>query len=164
MVGQDGKSRLEALRWLAGTLLLSTIGALSVKAELIPIDPNTVSSPPYSYLRDSLRRLGGEDIPPNRYLTFLGSWENNGEANWERSSWWGRFYIDCQDGTFKVTHFRHHHPHWRLVQRNYTALFAFERLCVNIRDLNPETTTIDRLNSEFTREYHDRTAPFKAIF
>ena len=143
----------------------STIPVIA-RAQLTPINPEELSSPPYAYLKESVKRLSGSGVPPDRYLTFLGAWENNGEANWERSSWWGRFYIDCKDGTFKVKHFKHAHigREWRRVERNYTALFGFERLCPVIQVLGAELRSIDELNVEFSREFHDSSSPFNAIY
>jgi len=136
------------------------------KAQLIPINPGSLSSPPYGYLKESTKRLAGPDIKPNRYISFLGAWENNGEANWERSTWWGRFYIDCMDATFKVKHFRHSHigNEWRSAWRNYTALYAVENLCPQIQMLPEEVRSINDLNQEFTKDFHNKTAPFKAVY
>ncbi len=135
-------------------------------SDLVPIDPAELSSPPYSYLQSSVRKLQGGDVQQNRYLTFLGSWENNGEANWERSSWWGRFFIDCKDATFKVAHFRHSHigREWRFVGRNYTALFAYEKLCPSLNTFPTEIKPINDLRSEFTKEAHDSSSPFRAVY
>jgi len=150
-------------RLLIALTFFTTLGA---KAELVPIDPRLLSSPPYSYLKESVKRLDASDVHERRYITFLGSWENNGEANWERSSWWGRFYIDCNDRTFKVQHFRHRHvgSGWSAAERNYTALFALENFCSKIDQLPGESKSIKTLNEEFTKEQHDITSPFRAIY
>ena len=138
----------------------------SVSAQLVPINPSELSSPPYGYLKESVRRLNSPGVPPDRYLTFLGAWENNGEANWERSTWWGRFYIDCKERTFKVRHFKHPHigREWRQVERNYTALFGLEKLCPLIQGMEVESRSIDRLNEEFSRDFHESSSPFKAVY
>ena len=82
------------------------VGSAAI-AQIVPIDPTTLSIPPYSYLQQSLKRLAGKDVEADRYITYLGTWENNGGANWERSAWWGRFYLDCKQGTFSVWHNKH---------------------------------------------------------
>jgi hypothetical protein len=137
-----------------------------VASDLVPINPAELSSPPYSYLQTSVRRLQSGEVQQNRYLTFLGTWENNGEANWERSSWWGRFFIDCKSATFQVAHFRHSHigREWRFVGRNYTALFAYEKLCPSLDSFSAETKTINDLRREFTKEAHDSSSPFRAVY
>ena len=134
-------------------------------AQVIRIDPQSLSAPPYSYDKASVKVLAGKDVEPKRYITYLGSWENNGEANWERSTWWGRFYVDCKDSTFRVQHFKHRQVgSWRQAGRNYTALYGYEFLCKDISSLPAEPKTILELDEEFTREYHDKSVPFKAIY
>tara|TARA_B100001287_G_scaffold147018_1_gene123768 strand:- start:1322 stop:1786 length:465 start_codon:yes stop_codon:yes gene_type:complete len=131
-------------------------------AQIVPIDPATLSIPPYSYLQESLKGLAGKDVEVGRYITFLGTWENNGGANWERSAWWGRFYVDCQEGTFTVRHNKHQKVGrgWRNVRRNATALYGFDKLCPAIGELPVETRTIKELNSEFSTEFHNNSHPF----
>ncbi len=149
--------------WLL--LIIPFVELLTAHAELIRIDANSLSSPPYSLLKESIRVLSSADLEANRYITYLGSWENNGEANWERSSWWGRFYIDCKDKTFKVYHFKHKHigRDWRPAERNYTALYGLELYCPKIKVLTEEAKSIDTLNQEFTKQEHDKTAPLRAV-
>ena len=131
-------------------------------AQIVPIDPATLSIPPYSYLQESLKGLAGKDVEIGRYITYLGTWENNGGANWERSAWWGRFYVDCKEGTFTVRHNKHQKVGrgWRNVRRNTTALYGFDKLCPAIGELPVETRTIKELNSEFSPEFHNDSHPF----
>ena len=72
-------------------LLTATAAAVLLggpaKGELIIISTNTIQIPPYSVLRESIKRLNGTDVTPARYITFLGTWENNCSANWERETW-----------------------------------------------------------------------------
>ena len=137
------------------------LGSAAV-AQIVPIDPATLSIPPYSYLKESLTGLAGEDVEAGRYITYLGTWENNGGANWERSAWWGRFYVDCQEGTFTVRHNKHQKVGrgWRNVRRNATALYGFDKLCPAIGQLPVETRTIKELNREFSTEFHNNSHPF----
>jgi len=146
--------------------LATGFASLPLGAQLVRIDPSTLSTPPFSYLKDSLKRMTAENIDANRYLTFLGSWENNGEANWERSSWWGRFYIDCKDARFRVYHFKHSHVgrEWRVVERNYTALYGYEQLCPGISGFAAEARSFNELDREFSREFHNTTSPLNAIY
>ena len=94
------------------------------QGELIIISPNTVPIPPFSILKESIRKLNGADVSPARYITFLGTWENNGSANWERETWWGRFYVDCKNETFKVYHFKHKYigNGWRSINKYHGIL------------------------------------------
>lgn len=145
-------------------LVLSTVIGIAapVQAQLVPIEPKELSIPPYSYLLPSVKRLAGGDVAPNRYITYLGTWENNGEANWERSAWWGRFYVDCLEKTFKVTHFKHRHigRSWRDASRNVTALYGLEKLCPKRVDFPVETRTISDLNDQFDKQFHNSSHTF----
>ena len=122
-------------RLIAATAAAAGLMSGAAQGELIIIPPSTIPIPPYSVLRESIRRLNGADVSPGRYITFLGTWENNGSANWEREIWWGRFYIDCKDATFKVYHFKHKHVgnEWRNVNRNSTAFWAHANICSQIK-------------------------------
>ena len=135
------------------------------QGELIIISPNTIPIPPYSILRESIRKLNSADASPARYITFLGTWENNGSANWERETWWGRFYVDCKDATFKVYHFKHKHigNEWRSVNRNSTAFWASANICPQMHELQDEAKTISQLNKEFSQDFHKESHPFKTI-
>ena len=137
------------------------VGSAAI-AQIVPIDPTTLSIPPYSYLQQSLKRLAGKDVEADRYITYLGTWENNGGANWERSAWWGRFYLDCKQGTFSIRHNKHQKVGrgWRNVRRNATALYGFDKLCPLLGELPAEPRTIKELNREFSTEFHNNSHPF----
>ena len=143
-------------------LLAHFLVGSAAMAQIVPIDPTTLSIPPYSYLQQSLKRLAGKDVEADRYITYLGTWENNGGANWERSAWWGRFYLDCKQGTFSVRHNKHQKVGraWRNVRRNTTALYGFDKLCPLIGELPAEPRTIKELNREFSTEFHNNSHPF----
>ena len=151
-------------RLLTATAAAAFLLGGPAKGELIIISPNTIQIPPYSVLRESIKRLNGTDVTPARYITFLGTWENNGSANWERETWWGRFYVDCKDKTFKVYHFKHKHigNEWRNVNRNNTAYWASMNICPQMQELPEEPRAISLLNDEFSKDYHNKSHPFKA--
>jgi hypothetical protein len=151
----------------AHRLLTATAAAVLLagpaQGELIIISPNTVPIPPFSILKESIRKLNGADVSPARYITFLGTWENNGSANWERETWWGRFYVDCKDETFKVYHFKHKHigNGWRSINKNGTAFWANANICPQMQELPEEAKAISLLDKEFTKDYHNESHPFK---
>ena len=143
-------------------LLVPFLTGSAALSQIVPIDPATLSIPPYSYLQESLRRLAGQDVEVDRYITYLGTWENKGGFNWERSAWWGRFYVDCKEGTFSVRHNKHQKAGrgWRNVRRNVTALYGFDQLCPSIEGLPAEPRSINELNREFSTDFHNNSHPF----
>ena len=48
------------------------VGSAAI-AQIVPTDPATLSIPPYSFLQQSLKRLAGEDLEDDRYITYLGT-------------------------------------------------------------------------------------------
>ena len=143
--------------------LVVALGCGVSRAEIIRIDPNQLSTPLYSIDMATVRLMSNSELKPDRYITFLGTWENNGNSNWERSAWWGRFYVDCIDETYWVKHikYRMHRSTWRDVRRNATALYAVDIVCTDRASLPVESRSIEQLDDEFTDEFHKSTRPFK---